>query len=67
MAHEQLMRTEEDFGYINNSNGEIDFVKPKEWAIEVKWSSIVHNLSKTYTHYIVPHKKIWYKGNFLEK
>lgn len=66
VAHEQLFRQEEDFGYINTANGEIDFVKPKEWAIEVKWSNIVHNLSKAYTHYIIPNKKIWYKGNFLE-
>ena len=66
VAHEQLSRENNRFGYHSNGKGEVDFIFPREWAIEVKWSSIASNLSKTYLDLRIPKKQVWTHSNFLE-
>ncbi len=66
VAHETLAREHRRFGYFSNKNGEVDFLKPKEWAIEVKWADAATNLSKTYLNLAVPEKKVWIKQNYLK-
>ncbi|OFZ78256.1 MAG: hypothetical protein A2583_02205 [Bdellovibrionales bacterium RIFOXYD1_FULL_53_11] len=66
VAHEYLARTETNFGYLSSDSGEVDFCKPGEWAIEVKWSDVVRNLSDTYKRTILPKKMVWSKSNFLQ-
>lgn len=65
-AHEQLARTKKRFGYFNSRNGEIDFILPGDWAIEVKWVDAVTNVSKAFKSMVIPSKKIWSKANLLE-
>ena len=67
VAHEHLFRCQKRFGYHSNDSGEVDFVLPKRWAIEVKWSDAALNLSKTYLKLLVPEKIVWTQNNFLSK
>lgn len=66
VAHEFLSRTQRRFGYFNNRKGEVDFILPKQWAREVKWSNDATNLSRAYIDLTIPDKKVWLKTNFLE-
>lgn len=65
VAHEALARKFKRFGYFSNKKGEVDFVFPKSWAIEVKWADAALNLSKTYLDLKIPSKAVWTKSNFL--
>ena len=65
VAHECLRRRYKRLGYHSNSNGEVDFVSPGSWAIEVKWSPVADNLSKTYLRLAIPQKTVWTERNFL--
>ncbi len=65
VANEQLKREKTRFGYLNGRTGEIDFILPGEWAIEVKWSNDARNLSKAYLNLNLLDKKVWLKNNFL--
>ena len=67
VAHEHLFRCQKRFGYHSNDSGEVDFVLPKRWAIEVKWSDAALNLSKTYLRLLVPEKIVWTQNNFLSE
>ncbi|MCB9029509.1 MAG: ATP-binding protein [Deltaproteobacteria bacterium] len=64
-AHETLARKYSRFGYFRSKNGEIDFVKPRKWAIEVKWSPIAYNLSKAYYSQQFPFKVVWTQESFF--
>jgi predicted AAA+ superfamily ATPase len=66
VAHEQLSRSHRRFGYFSNQNGEIDFVLPGEWAVEVKWSDLPTNLSRSYLNLGIADKRVWLKRGFLE-
>jgi uncharacterized protein len=65
VAHETLARRYKRFGYFRNDSGEVDFLLPKRWAIEVKWSQVPSNLSKSYLSLAVPWKTVWTQENFL--
>lgn len=65
VAAHQIGRTHRRFGYHSNSDGEVDFILPGEWAIEVKWSDSATNLSKSYLKLPLVNKKVWVKQNFL--
>ncbi|MEZ4754111.1 MAG: ATP-binding protein [Bdellovibrionota bacterium] len=67
VAHEFLTRRHHNLGYFSNKNGEVDFVKPKSWAIEVKWSPVATNISKTYHNLKIPFKQVWTQNNFLNE
>ena len=67
VSNEHLARRFKRFGFHGNANGEVDFVQPHQWAIEVKWSPVATNLSKTYFQLQVPDKIIWTHGNFLNE
>jgi predicted AAA+ superfamily ATPase len=65
-AHEQLRREHERFGFLTSAKGgEVDFYCHKKWAIEVKWSESITNLSKAYKDLRILNKKIWNQENFL--
>ncbi len=65
VAHEELNRRHHRFGYFSNKNGEVDFLLPGEWAVEVKWAEAATNLSKAYLQLPMVNKKVWTKANFL--
>lgn len=65
VAHEHLSRKFKRFGYFSNKNGEVDFILPSEWAIELKWSEVPKNISKAYLNLNMLNKKIWTKKNYL--
>lgn len=65
VAHEELSRATQRFGYFSNTHGEVDFMLPNEWAVEAKWSDSAQNLSKTYLNLKMLNKKVWTKRNFL--
>lgn len=65
VAHEELSRQFPRFGYFSSKQGEVDFILPQEWAVEVKWSEAAVNLSRAYLNLTIPDKKVWVKGNFL--
>jgi len=67
VAHEFLSRKYDRFGYFSNQNGEIDFVLPKKWAIEIKWTPYAHNLSQSYLKTFFPFKSVWTQSNYLEE
>ena len=67
VANEHLHRRYSRFGYFKNENGEIDFVSAGEWGIEVKWSPVAANLSKTFFSTPLPQKIVWTQGNFLNE
>lgn len=65
VAHEYLSRSHNRFGYFSNQNGEVDFILPGEWAVEVKWAPAATNLSRAYLNLSTPNKKVWVQNNFL--
>ncbi|MGK5087463.1 ATP-binding protein [Bdellovibrionota bacterium FG-2] len=67
VAFESLSRKYPRFGYLQTSRGEVDFIAPKKWAIEVKWSDSNRNLSRTYLDLSLPTKLCWTKHNFFEE
>ena len=66
VAHEYLSRNHSRFGYFSNKNGEVDFILPGEWALEVKWATAATNLSKAYLNLSLANKKVWTMSSFLE-
>jgi len=67
VAHEMLTRNHQRFGYFHSKQGEIDFFKKGQWALEVKWSDLPRNLSGAYKNLVIPWKTIWLKNNFLNE
>lgn len=69
VVHEALSRrySQQRFGYFSSNKGEIDFLCPHHWAIEVKWSFMAQNLSKAYLNYHASWKTVWTKTNFLKE
>jgi predicted AAA+ superfamily ATPase len=65
VAHEALCRNFPRFGYLNGKSGEVDFILPKQWAVEVKWSPVASNISKAYQNLTLPWKTVWTHSNFL--
>lgn len=65
-ANEFLARSNKRFGYFSAKSGEIDFVSPKKWAIEVKWSPVANNLSKAYLAHVAPYKTVWTQESIFE-
>lgn len=67
VAHEELTTWNKDknfrFGYHKSKKGEIDFFSPKNWAIEVKWSEIAHNISRAFLDCTLPNRILWMKDN----
>lgn len=68
VAHEALVRRYKRFGYVSNRLGEIDFVCPKEWALEVKWTEAASafRLSNAFLRSPLPAKIVWSQENFLK-
>ncbi len=66
VAHEHLLRKYKKFGFSSGKNGEIDFISPKHWAIEVKWQNVPTGLSRAYKDLIIKDKFVWAKNNFLK-
>ncbi|NUM89178.1 MAG: ATP-binding protein, partial [Bdellovibrionales bacterium] len=67
VAHESLRRRFQRIGYLKNRKGEVDFIEPGHWALEVKWAEIPKNISKLYKDLKIPQKIIWTKSNFLSE
>lgn len=67
VAYEHLARKYRRFGYFQNKHGEIDFLLPTRWAVEVKWAPVAVNLSKAYLNLQLQEKQVWTQGNFLEQ
>lgn len=67
IAAEQLARKHKRLGYYSSQAGEVDFIHERDWAIEVKWSPMVTNLSKAYRNLRLPKKTVWFQGNLLEE
>ena len=67
VAHEHLTRRYSRFGYHGNDKGEVDFILPSQWAIEVKWSPVALNLSKTFLQLQIPEKIVWTQVNYLSE
>jgi predicted AAA+ superfamily ATPase len=66
MAHEYLRHKHPRFGFLSSAKGgEVDFYAFKKWAIEVKWSEGLNNLSSTYKNLILKNKLVWNKDNFF--
>lgn len=66
-AHEHLARRYKRFGYLSSAKGEIDFYSAGQWALEVKWTNVVPNLSRAFKDLRVPKKILWTKSNFLNE
>ncbi|OFZ78660.1 MAG: hypothetical protein A2583_07075 [Bdellovibrionales bacterium RIFOXYD1_FULL_53_11] len=66
-AHESLSRKFSRFGYFSGPSGEIDFILPKEWALEIKWASVPSNLSRAYKNMGIPWKTVWSHSNFMKE
>lgn len=67
LANEHLARRYNKFGYYSSKSGEIDFILPKAWAIELKWSNIPSNLSNAYKKLNIAKKIVWSHSNFLKE
>ena len=67
VAYEHLARTYSRFGYFRNKKGEVDFVMPGKWAVEVKWSPIANDLSQNFHSLLIPEKIVWTYDNFLSE
>ena len=65
-AHEHLSRKHERIGYYKSEKGEIDFVSPKPWAIEVKWAEVAKHVSRAFTELNMLEKTLWTQKNFLD-
>ncbi len=68
VAHESLHTKFERIGFVQSQNsGEIDFFsKQNNWAIEVKWTDAVTELSKAFKTTAAAQKIVWSKNNFLK-
>ncbi|MEN0057812.1 MAG: ATP-binding protein [Bdellovibrio sp.] len=66
VAHEHLVRRFKKFGFTTGKKGEIDFISPKNWAIEVKWKDTPTGLSQAYRDLVIQDKVVWTKQNFLK-
>ncbi len=66
VAHEHLHRKYKKFGFASTKKGEIDFILPKKWALEIKWSEFPGNLSQAYKDLNIKNKIVWTKNNFLK-
>jgi uncharacterized protein len=64
VAAEMLLRRFPRVGYSMTRKGEIDFVAPKQWAVEVKWSTVATNLSRAFIESRLPEKLVWTKEQF---
>ncbi len=67
VAANSLLARYDRIGYLATKKGEIDFYKPKEWALEVKWAKAAQNLSRAYLECGLPKKIVWTINNFLEE
>lgn len=67
VAHEHLSRLHKRMGYLSTSKGEVDFVAPDPWALEVKWSASAQHLSRAYKDLRMTRKVLWTQSNFLEE
>ncbi|MGK5082376.1 ATP-binding protein [Bdellovibrionota bacterium FG-1] len=67
VAHEALSRKFPRFGYLSSPSGEVDFILPKKWAIELKWAPAVSNLSKSYRDLRISEKFVWTQNNYLQE
>jgi predicted AAA+ superfamily ATPase len=67
VANEALCRRYKRFGYFKTQKGEVDFLSPKNWALEVKWSNIPLNLSAAYKQLVLGEKIVWTYHNFLSE
>jgi len=67
IAAEYLARKTKRIGYYSTSSGEVDFISQRDWAVEVKWAPVVHNLSKAYKNLRIPNKRVWSQNNFFEE
>jgi uncharacterized protein len=67
VAHEALARRKGRLGYLSVASGEVDFILPSEWAVEVKWSPVPTNLSSAYKNLVLPFKTVWTHGNYLRE
>jgi len=69
-AHEHLFRkfrqAKKRFGCYQSPTGEIDFLCPKSWAIEVKWSLEPKNFSKAWHSLVIPQKILWKSDTLLK-
>jgi predicted AAA+ superfamily ATPase len=65
-AHEWLRRRYDRIGYLSQLNGEIDFYLPGQWAIEVKWSALAHNLSQSYKNLRIMNKQVWTQSSIFQ-
>lgn len=66
VAHEHLVRRHTKFGFATGKKGEIDFISPQNWAVEVKWKLLPEGLSRLYKDLIIKNKIVWTKNNFLK-
>lgn len=67
VANEALTRKYKRVGYFHSKKGEIDFVRGKKWALEVKWAPSPSNLSAAYKDLPFGEKIVWTHGNFLKE
>jgi predicted AAA+ superfamily ATPase len=65
-AHEALARVHQRMGYLSTRQGEVDFINQRDWAIEVKWATAAHNLSKAYLEHRCVSKQVWTQHTFFE-
>ncbi len=66
IAAEWLSRKHKRLGYYSSKEGEVDFISQRDFAIEVKWAPVVHNLSKAYKNLIIANKMVWHQNNFFD-
>ena len=66
VAHEEISRRVSRIGYFSNQSGEIDFIHDSKWALEVKWTPLVTNVSKAFKKLPLPEKLVWTQQNFLK-
>jgi len=67
VVHEFLRRRFEHLGFLSSKKmGEVDFYAYKKWAIELKWSTDIKNLSKLYKDLVLPFKRVWTQENIFK-
>ena len=67
VAHEHLARHYDRIGFFRSKKGEVDFLQPNRWCVEVKWAQFAENLSKAFYDLTLPEKIVWTQRNFLEQ
>ena len=66
-VHEFLAQHFEHLGFlVSKKSGEVDFLGFRRWAIEVKWSDAIGNLSKSYKNLVIPYKRVWNQENMFD-